>query len=146
MDGDMTGDEIPSFLNKVLLPVADPEDARETCQLAIPIIKNRNAKAVALFIVLTKKPTISQQELIAKETLSIMEEEFKRNGIPLISKTNYSRDVVKAMIEEGEKGNVDAIVIRPRIASRLTKFLAGDVLEGLVEKTKIPIIILPQDI
>ncbi len=33
----MAGDKLPSFFTKVLLPVADQEDARETCELALPI-------------------------------------------------------------------------------------------------------------
>lgn len=140
----MTEEENSSFFSKALLPVADPEDAKETCELAIPIIKSSNVEAVALFIVLTKKPTIAQQKLIANETLSFMKKEFEKNGIPLTCKTDYGRNVVKAMIEESEKEKVDAIIIRPRIASRLTKFFAGDVLEKLVEKSKVPIVILPR--
>lgn len=141
----MAKDENPSFFSKIMLPVADPEDARETCDLVIPIIKNRNAKAVARFIVLTKKPTIAQQELIAKETPSIIDEEFKKSGIPITCKTDYSKDVIKAMIEETEKERGDAIVIRPRIANRLTKFFAADVLEKLIEKSNVPIVILPRN-
>lgn len=38
---------------------------------------------------------------------------------------------------------MDSIIIRPRIASHLTKFFASNVLEKLVEKSPTPIVILP---
>ncbi len=139
----MTGDKLPSFFTKVLLPMADPDDARETCELALPLIRSKNAETVALFIVLIKKPTIAQQEIIAKETLPIIGEEFRKHGVPITTKTDYSKDLVKAMIEEGQKEKADTIIIRPRIASHLTKFFAGNVLEKLVEKSQIPLVILP---
>lgn len=100
----MRGEEFTSFFNKVLLPVADPEDARETP--------------------------------------SIIKEEFKRHGISITSKTDYSKDAVKAIIEESKKGGIDTIIIRPRIASRLTKFIAGDILDKLMDKSEIPLVIL----
>ncbi len=138
----MAGDKLPSFFTKVLLPVADQEDARETCELALPIIRSKNAEAVALFIVLIKKPTIAQQEIIAKETLSIIGEEFRKHGISLTTKTDYSKDIVgydrRRSKGEGRQHSYKAQNRKPHY-----QIFAGNVLEKLVEKSQIPIVILP---
>jgi hypothetical protein len=125
----------------VLVPVAEPDDARATAATLEPYHPDR----VTVFHVIEKgggvpdKTPVKQSETLAAESLEAFRERFPDAELA----TDYRRDVVEGVIEAGHRLDVDAIVFRPRGGPRIVQFLAGDRSLKLVTEADRPVISLP---
>jgi hypothetical protein len=125
----------------VLVPVADPDDARATAAALEPYHPDR----VTVFHVVEKgggvpdKTPVEQSETLAAESLVGFRERFPDAELA----TDYRRDVVEGIIEAGDRLDVDAIAFRPRGGPRIVQFLAGDRSLKLVTEAEHPVVSLP---
>lgn len=125
----------------VLVPVADPNDARATAAALEPYHSGR----VTVFHVIEKgggvpdKTPVEQSETLADESLEAFREQFPDAELA----TDYRRNVVAGVVEAGNRLNVDAIAFRPRSGSRIVQFLAGDRSLKLVTEADRPVVSLP---
>jgi nucleotide-binding universal stress UspA family protein len=125
----------------VLVPVADPDDARATAAALVPYQPGR----VTVFHVIEKgggvpdKTPVEQSETLAAESLEVFRERFPDAELA----TDYRRDVVESIVEAGDRLDVDAIAFRPRGGPRIVQFLAGDRSLTLVTQANRPVVSLP---
>jgi nucleotide-binding universal stress UspA family protein len=125
----------------VVVPVADPEDARTTAEALEPY----DFECVTVLHVVEKgegvpdKTPVEQSEGVAAEAFGAFREVFPDAE----TETTYRRDVVEGILEVADKTNASAIVFSPRGGARVVQFLAGDRSLRLVSEAARPVVAVP---
>ena len=130
-----------SLFERVVVPVANEEDARSTARGIAPYGPDR---VTALHVVekgegTPDKTPVEQSEELAAESFAAVREVFPDAG----EHTAYARDVAGAIVEAADEVGASAIVYRSRGGGRLMQFLSGDISLTLVTEADRPVIALP---
>lgn len=131
-----------TLLEHVLVPVANPEDARITAQALEPYEPNQ----VTAFHVVEKgsgvpdKKPVEQAEQLAEECYAAVRETFP----DATDHTAYGRDIIDNIFDAAEEVDASAIAYRSRGGNRIMQFLSGDLSLKLVTTAEIPVIALPR--
>ena len=131
------------LLGRVLLPVANGDDARRTAAALEPY----GPTAVTALHVVEKgggvpdKTPVEQSEELAEESYAAVREVFPGAD----DHTAYGRDVAEAIFEAAETVDASAIAYRARGGNRLMQFLSGDISLKLVTNADRPVIALPRE-
>lgn len=134
-------------VDRVLLPVANEEDAERTCAAVRPHLED-GAEIVALYVVEKREgaPEIASTEQLeehGRETLAVVEGAFDDSPITVETELRYGTDLVPTVFEAAGDTEVDCIAFVPRPKGRLIALLSGDPGWKLVDRTEHPILILP---
>jgi nucleotide-binding universal stress UspA family protein len=129
------------LFERVVLPVASPEDARATCAAVEPYL---TGEAVAIHVIekaggAPDKAGVEQREEFAAETFEAVRDCL--GGVE--TEIRYGTDVAETIFEAASDHDASAIVITPRGGSRWLRLLTGDVALDIVTETDRPVVVLP---
>jgi nucleotide-binding universal stress UspA family protein len=132
------------LFDRVLLPMADPADARATCDALAP---HEVGHVVAVYVVekaggAMDKASVEQREGYADEIFAVVEERLA-DSVSLETRVAYGTDVTATIFDVADDVDATAVVIRPREGSRWIRLLTGDVALSLVTETDRPVVVLP---
>ena len=132
------------LFDRVVLPVASPEDARASCHAAREYL---TGSVVAVHVVekaggAPDKASVEQREEYAEETFDALTECLDGEH-EIETEVRYGTDVAETIFAAASDHDASAIVITPRGGSRWVRLLTGDVALDIVTKTDRPVVVLP---
>jgi nucleotide-binding universal stress UspA family protein len=132
------------LFDRVVVPVASPEDAVATCRAVGPYL---TGTVVAVHVIekaggAPDKAGVEQREEYAEELFDAMEDCLD-DGRTLETEIRYGTDVAETVFEAAADLDASAIVVTPRGGSRWMRLLTGDVALDIVTKTDRPVVVLP---
>lgn len=138
------------LFERVLLPVADDDDAIATCTAAKPYLNATAAEIIALHVT-SGNETANDDE--SARTSSESEERIATvfrdadfaADVSVTTKPADGVDVVEVISDYAENHDVTAIGVRPRPKNRLVRLFSSDRTKTLVSSTDLPIVIFPRD-
>jgi len=132
------------LFDRVLLPVADPEDARATCEA---LASHEVGRARAIHVIekgggTMDKASVEQREEYAAEVFDVVEATLP-DEFDVETEVVFGTDVAEAVFEAADDFDATSIVITPRSGNRWIRLLTGDVALSLVTETDRPVVVLP---
>jgi len=137
-----------SFFERVVVPVANREDAASTARALAPHLEGTGYTVTAIHVIekaggAPDKASVEQRQQHAEEIFSIFSEGF--DGVDASVETDlcYGTDIAATILETAHERDATTIVFTPRGSNRWQKLLTGDVAHKLLENTDIPVLVLP---
>jgi nucleotide-binding universal stress UspA family protein len=132
------------LFDRVLLPVASPEDARATCRAARGYL---SGSVVAVHVIekaggAPDKAGVQQREEYAEECFDALTNCLDE-GREIATEIRYGTDIADTIFAAASDHDATAIVITPRGGSRWVRLLTGDVALDIVTETDRPVVVLP---
>jgi nucleotide-binding universal stress UspA family protein len=132
------------LFDRVVVPVASPEDAVATCRAAGPYL---TGTVVAVHVIekgggAPDKAGVEQREEYAEEIFDAMGDCLD-DGRTLETEIRYGTDVAETIFEAASDIDASSIVVTPRGGSRWVRLLTGDVALDIVTQTDRPVVVLP---
>lgn len=127
--------------DRVLLPVAEDEDASATAAAVEPYL---DGEIIALNVIekaggAPDKAAVEQREEVAEEAFAVL-----RNRLGEIeTEVRFGADVAETIFAAAADHDVSSIAVTPRGGSRLVRLLTGDVALKLVTESDRPVVVLP---
>jgi nucleotide-binding universal stress UspA family protein len=136
------------FFQRVVVPVANRDDAAATTTTLRPYVEGSDSTVIAIHVIekaggAPDKASVEQRKQRAEEIFEVVAEEFDGSGIVLETDLHYGTDIASSIVGAAHDSNASAIVFTPRGGSRWRKLLTGDVTHNLVRSSDIPILVLP---
>ena len=139
------GDDPPGLLERVLVPVAEDDDARATAR---GLARHLSAGAqVTVVNVVEKaggavdKASVEQREMRATEAFEAFREALDDGNVE--TQIRYGTDVADTIFAAADDVDATVIAFTPRGGSRWIRLLTGDVALDLVTQTDRPVLVLP---
>jgi nucleotide-binding universal stress UspA family protein len=136
------------LLARPLVPVANPDDARETYEQFRPYILGAGAVPLVVHVAETAggapdKSGVEQSQVLAREAFDVFRGLAETDGIDVETEILYGTDVAETVHEAAAGHDASAIVFRSRGGSRWLELLSGNVRANLVAGSERPVIVLP---
>jgi nucleotide-binding universal stress UspA family protein len=133
-----------NLFERILLPVADPADAKATCDA---LARHEVGQVVAIHVIekaggAPDKASVEQRKGFAQEIFDVVAERLA-NSVPVETRIAYGTDVAETIFDVADEADATAIVVTPREGSRWIRLLTGDVALSLVTKNDRPVVVLP---
>lgn len=137
------------LLGRILVPVANEEDTKATCDALVPHLDERVEFVNVLYVVEqtegyidTTSPEALTEEAnrwfdIAEEKLEAVDE--------VRTEIRYGTDVVDEIVASATEHDATAIVFRPREKGRLTSLFSSSIEHRLLTESPCPVIALDED-
>ena len=134
------------LLGTVVVPIADPGDARETAR-AVGSYLDADAEIIVTHVVpkgdgVPDKAAVEQREGFAEEAYRVFRDELP-DAVSVTPLTLYGRDVGATVVEGALEADATVIAYTPREMSRWLKLLTGSVASDIVENGELPVLVLP---
>ncbi|MEF8830440.1 MAG: universal stress protein [Halobacteriales archaeon] len=134
-----------AVFDRVVVPVASPEDARTT---ATGLARYLPPGASVLVVNVVEKAggapdkaSVEQLQARAREAFDAFREAFGDGDVE--TEIRYGTDVADAVFSAADDADATAIAFTPRGGSRWVRLLTGDVALDLVTETDRPVLVLP---
>ena len=134
------------LLERIVVPVASPEDARATGRALAPYLDDVDS-ALGVHVIekaggAPDKAGVEQREEYADEVFEAFRESLA-DGLAPETDIRYGTDVAETVFDAAREYDATAIVITPRGGSRWIQLLTGDVALDLVTETDRPVVVRP---
>lgn len=135
-----------ALFQRIIVPVANEDDAEATTAALTPYVESTTSTVIAVHVIekaggAPDKASVEQCELFADEAFERVADGLE--DVELQTEYLYGTDVAATIIDAAHDLDASAIVFTPGGSSQWLKLLTGDVTAGLVNKSDIPIIVLP---
>lgn len=139
---------VDSLFDRVVVPVANEEDARTTAAALRPHAESVGGSVVAVHVVekaggAIDKASVEQREWDTVEMFEAFLEEFTESDSEADTEILFGTDVAETIIEYAHEVDATAIVYTPRGGGLWAKLLSGDVTLNLLDETDLPVVVLP---
>ncbi|MFW6265804.1 MAG: universal stress protein [Halanaeroarchaeum sp.] len=139
-----------SLLSRVVVPVAGPDDAVATCEVAVPQVAAAGGTLTAIYVVekaggAIDKASVEQRETFAEEAFEAVRTACEEFDVECSTEIVYETDVVDGILQAGRDLEASSIVFSPRRGSRWVDFLTGNLSAKLVKEADRPVIVFPSD-
>ncbi len=140
-----------ALTSRILLPVANEEDATRTCEAIIEHLSEEadTTDVVAVHVIEKadgapdKAPLAARQEQ-AERIFRIVKQYAQTLGYDVETRLVYGTDVLESLLDVAVEADTTSILFVPRPGGRLTRLLTGDLSAQLVLESPVPVISLPQ--
>jgi len=137
-----------SLFQRVIVPVANEEDAAATVDALGPYVESAGGVVIAVHVIekaggAPDKASVEQRELYADDLFEIVTDGLADLGVEIETEYLYGTDVAETIIDVAHDLDASAIVFTPRGGSRWVKLFTGDVTTSLVNESDLPVIVLP---
>jgi nucleotide-binding universal stress UspA family protein len=139
----------PNLFATVVVPIADPDDARETARAIRPYL-DRDTELLVTHVVpkgggVPDKASVEQREEFAEQAYQAFYDELSDEIASITPLTLYGRNVGETIVEGAREADATAIAYTPRGLSGWMKLLTGNVSEELLENGRLPVVVLPSE-
>jgi nucleotide-binding universal stress UspA family protein len=131
----------------VLLPIADEEDAANTCEAVIPYLEGKDCRVFVIHVVKQKRRN-ADTEAVEARAETVFERAtacFDAVGIPTTGEVWYGTDVSETILDAAAEHAADSIVLTPRRKSVWRRLISENVIGQLARRVDQPLIIIPTD-
>lgn len=137
-----------SLFERVVVPVANEDDAAATTAALAPYVDGTAATIVAVHVIekaggAPDVASVEQREDAADDLFEIVAEGLTDVDAELRTEYLYGTDVAATIVDAAHDLDATAIVFTPRGGSRWLKLLTGDVTTALVTESDRPVVVLP---
>ncbi|QSW97793.1 universal stress protein [Haloterrigena alkaliphila] len=138
-----------SFLETVLVPIANERDAEQTCEAILGKLGDDSATVHVVHVIekaggAPDKASVTQREERAERIFELVESTLAGTNTDVDTEILYGTDVAGTILDRARDLEATSIVFTPRGASRWVKLLTGDVAQKLLTNTDRPLVILPR--
>lgn len=138
----------PPLFERIVVPVANPEDARSTAAALKPYLDRTVEELLAVHVIekaggAPDKASVEQRERYAEDLFEVMAESLADSPLALETKILYGTSIAEAIIDGAHEADATAIVFTPGGGSNWMKLLTEDVTAGLISESDVPILVLP---
>ena len=136
------------LLDRVLLPVATPDDAEATSAALLEHVADDVGTVVAINVIekgggaIDKAPMDARKDQ-AEQLFRLARSALEPAGYDVETRIAFGTDVVETIHEAAEEADATAIAVLPRKGSFLVRFLTGNVAKKLMMESQIPVLALP---
>ncbi len=129
----------------VLLPIANEEDATNTCEAVAPYLAGKDCRVFVIHIVREpkRKVDVAATETRAESVFERATGCFDSIDIPVTGEVRYGTDVSRTILDAAAEHAADAIILTPRKKSVWRRLLSENVIGQLARKVDQPLIIIP---
>lgn len=136
-----------SLLQRIVVPVATPEDAQQTCRALEAHLDEVNV-VIAVHVIekgggAMDKAPLEKREADAEEILGIVENRLS-DEVAVDGRVVYDTDVVDGIFGAAEDADATAVVFVSREGGRLIRLLSGDTATRIVSEATVPVVALPR--
>lgn len=128
-----------ALFERVLLPVADVEDAHSTTRAAVDYLPE-DADVLALHVLEDGRVKSGTE---SKKTLMTVEAVLEDSGMRVETHQVSADDVVDAIHSAAEEVDATCIAFTPGEPGGLLRTFDGDVTEDLVDLSNVPVLVMP---
>jgi len=131
----------------VLLPVADTEDAENTCSAVVPYLKDKDCRVFVIHVVKQKRRNADTEaiEARAETVFECARGCFDAVGVPVTGEVWYGTDVSQTILDAAEEHAADSIILTPRKKSVWRRLLSENVIGQLSRTVDQPLIVIPTE-
>jgi len=129
----------------VLLPIADEEDAENTCQAVYPYLEGKDCRVFVIHIARQKRRN-ADIEAIEARAETVFERStacFDAADIPTTGEVWYGTDVSETILDAAAEHAADSIILTPRTKSIWRRLLSENVIGQLARQATQPLIVIP---
>ncbi|RQG97985.1 universal stress protein [Natrarchaeobius chitinivorans] len=140
-----TGGGRDGILDRVIVPVANEDDAESTCRGFAEYVDEE--ARIKLVHVIEKgggapdKAPLEARQNQADETFAVAEDVLDEFEIE--TELRYGTDVIEEILEAAAEFDATAIAFTPRPSGRVAQLLTGNKTRRLVRADRVPVIVLP---